>query len=245
MKEPDPAECIFLSAEWRDLVMLNFEVDPGLLRSHVPPGTELDSFGGKTFVSLVGFRFLRTRLFGILPIPFHSNFDEVNLRFYVRRQEGAALRHGVVFIREIVPRRAIANVARLVYGENYTRHPMRHSITTNGSSLNAEYGWQFDGRWCCLCAEASGSPAHPADGSLEQFITEHYWGYTARPGRDSLEYHVTHEPWRVWTADSACFDGDAAALYGQGFGSVLSRKPDSAFIAEGSTVQVFMGRRIS
>lgn len=236
---------VFLSAEWRHLVMLNYEVDPEFLASSVPRGTELDSFGGKTFVSLVGFQFLRTRLLGILPIPFHSNFDEVNLRFYVRHQVEATVRRGVVFIREIVPRRAIAGVARLVYGENYIRHPMRHAIMRNESSLRTEYQWQLDGTWCCLCAEASGSPAHPAEGSLEQFITEHYWGYTARPRRESLEYHVTHEPWRIWTADTACFDGHAAALCGPGFGSVLSRKPDSAFIAEGSAVQVFMGERIS
>lgn len=243
--QPPPAQRVFLSAEWRDLVMLNYEVDPELLRARVPFGTELDSFAGKTFVSLVGFRFLHTKLFGAFPIPFHSNFDEVNLRFYVRRLEGTTPRRGVVFIREIVPRRAIAGVARVVYGENYTPHPMRHSITRNRSTLRTEYQWQFDGTWCCVCAEASGSPVHPAEGSLEQFITEHYWGYTARPSRDSLEYHVTHEPWRFWTADSACFDGDAAALYGPGFGSVLRRKPDSALIADGSRVQVFMGKRIS
>ncbi|HYL68824.1 MAG TPA: DUF2071 domain-containing protein [Candidatus Limnocylindria bacterium] len=245
MKETAPPERVFLSAKWHDLVMLNYEVDPALLAPYVPRGTELDSFGGKTFVSLVGFQFLQTKLFGVLRIPFHTNFDEVNLRFYVRRQEGGTLRRGVVFIREIVPRRAIAGVARLVYGENYSHHPMRHSIMRNGSSLRTEYQWQFDGTWCCLCAEASGGPAHPVEGSLEQFITEHYWGYTARPSRDSLEYRVTHEPWHVWTADTACFDGHAVALYGPGFGSVLSRKPDSAFIADGSAVQVFMGKRIS
>jgi uncharacterized protein len=245
MKEPAPAECIFLSAEWRDLVMLNFEVDPGLLRSHVPPGTELDFFGGKTFVSLVGFRFLRTRLFGILPIPFHSNFDEVNLRFYVRRQEGPTLRRGVVFIREIVPRRAIADVARLLYGENYTRHPMRHSINRDGACYTAEYEWQFKRRWCRLCARAAGTPATPLEGSLEQFITEHYWGYSRKRKGACVEYHVTHVPWQVWTASGAGFEGDGDALYGSGFGDVLCGAPDSAFIADGSAVQVFMGRRIS
>ncbi len=175
MKVPAPGERVFLSAEWRDLVMLNYEEDAGLLSPYITPGTELDSFGGKTFVSLVGFRFLRTKLFGILPIPFHSNFDEVNLRFYVRRQEGAALRRGVVFIREIVPRRAIAGVARLVYGENYTHHAMRHSINKDGACYSAEYEWQFERRWCRLYADTTGIPATPLEGGLEQFITEHHW----------------------------------------------------------------------
>ena len=245
MKETSPQERVFLSAEWRDLAMLNYEVDPRLLTSYVPHGTELDSFGGKTFVSLVGFRFLQTKLFGVISIPFHSNFDEVNLRFYVRRQEGANLRRGVVFIREIVPRRAIADVARLIYGENYTRHPMRHSINRDGAGIAAEYEWQFERRWCHLFAHASGIPGTPLEGSFEQFITEHYWGYSRKRDETCVEYHVSHVPWQVWSAASAGFKGDGDALYGSAFGSVLGRKPDSAFIADGSAVQVFMARRIS
>jgi uncharacterized protein YqjF (DUF2071 family) len=242
MQAPPPNERVFLSAEWRDLVILNYEIRPELVAPLVPDGTQLDFFDGKTYVSLVGFRFRRTKLLGFLPIPFHANFDEVNLRFYVRHGEGSALRRGVVFIREIVPRLAIAQVARLVYGENYTTHPMRHSIRRNGSGVEAEYQWEFNGKWCRLHAQASGTPMRPSAGSLQQFITEHYWGYTARRGGQSIEYHVTHEPWRVWTAPSASFEGDSAALYGPGFGEILRRQPDSAFIAEGSPVLVSRGR---
>ena len=243
MVPPQPNERVFLSAEWRDLVMLNYEVTPDLLAPFIPSGTELDLFNGKTFISLVGFRFLRTKLFGFLPLPFHTNFNEVNLRFYVRRREDGVFRRGVVFIREFVPRRAIAQTARVVYGENYSSHAMRHSISRNATGLSAEYQWQFNGQWCCLCAEASGISAHPNEGSLEQFITEHYWGYTARRDRHSLEYHVTHIPWRVWTATVACFDGDGDALYGRGFGEILRRRPDSAFIADGSPVTVSTGTK--
>jgi len=245
MTQPPPNERVFLSAEWRDLVMLNYEVSPALLAPRIPHGTELDFHAGKTFISLVGFRFLRTRLFGLLALPFHSNFDEVNLRFYVRREEGSTLRRGVVFICEIVPRRAIAQVARVVYGENYTSHPMRHLIGRNGTGFQAEFQWEFKGRWCRLRAEASGSALHPAPGSLEQFITEHYWGYNSRRGGQSIEYHVSHEPWRVWTAASASFVGDGDALYGRGFGEILRRLPDSAFIADGSPVTVSIGRTIT
>jgi uncharacterized protein len=245
MKKPAHSERVFLSAEWRDLAMLNYEIDPRLLTSYIPLGTELDSFEGKTFVSLVGFQFHKTRLFGFLTIPLYSNFDEVNLRFYVRRQEGATLRRGVVFIREIVPRRAIADVARLVYGENYTRHKMRHSISREGAAIKAKYEWQFEGRWCHLYASATGTPAAPLEGSLEQFITEHTWGYSRKRNGACVEYQVSHIPWQVWTATSAGFEGDGTALYGAGFGDVLARQPDSAFIANGSAVQVFTCRQIS
>ena len=239
-----PFERLFLSAEWRDLVMLNYAVEPNLLAAYVPRDTKLDSFNGTTYVSLVGFRFLRTKLFGFLTVPFHSNFDEVNLRFYVRRQESDGIRRGVVFISEIVPRMAIARIARTVYGENYVSYPMRHSIERNGPRVRAAYQWRLNREWCRLRAESSCSPAHPSEGSLNQFITEHYWGYTARPNRASLEYHVSHVPWRVWTAGAASFEGDASALYGPTFAEVLRRSPDSAFIAEGSPVLISTGNQL-
>src|SRR5262245_39598094 len=115
----------FLTAHWCDLAMLNYEVSPAVLSDLIPAGTELDSWGGHTFVSMVGFRFLRTRVLG-LAVPGHSNFDEVNLRFYVRRNAHDGWRRGVVFVKEIVPHRAIAWLARALYNENYVALPMRH-----------------------------------------------------------------------------------------------------------------------
>ncbi len=163
--------------------MLNYEVDPKLLSGYVPPGTVLDSFHGRTYISLVGFRFRRTKLFGFLPIPFHADFDEVNLRLYVRRKEGEESRRGVVFIAEIVPKWAVAQLARAAYGENYVRLPMQHSIHTNGASNAVEYKFQLNGAWCKLHAQSSVAPAPANEGSLEQFITEHYWGYSAQSAK--------------------------------------------------------------
>jgi uncharacterized protein len=231
--------------------MLNYEVDPRLLDEYVPRGTVLDSFLGKTYVSLVGFRFCRTRLFGFLSVPLHSDFEEVNLRFYVHRGEGGENRRGVVFIAEIVPRWAIAATARLVYGENYVSLPMKHRVCAEASKKKATYQWQVKGQvegqvkdqWCQLAAQAIGAPELPREGSLEQFITEHYWGYsTQRSG--SFEYHVSHAPWQVWMSATGGFEGDATALYGAELGRTLQGRPSSAFIAEGSPVTVFRGRRL-
>ena len=240
-----PGERVFLSAEWRDLVMLNYKVPPSLLQRYVPPGTELDFFEGRAFVSLVGFRFLRTKLFGIASLPFHANFDEINLRFYVRREVGGSVRRGVVFIREIVPRAAVAMVARLVYGENYSSFPMRHAINTSAPNAMVRYEWRLGGKWCGLEAQFSGASALAPEGSLEQFITEHYWGYSTRRGGGALEYHVSHVPWRVWASETAGFHGNADALYGPELGAIIRRPPDSAFVADGSPVLVFSGKRIS
>jgi uncharacterized protein YqjF (DUF2071 family) len=233
------ARRIFLSAEWRHLAMLNYAVDRDLLLPYVPFGTELDSFGGQTFVSLVGFRFLRTKVLGV-PVPFHRDFDEVNLRFYVRRREGDVTRRGVVFIREIVPRYAIAGIARVVYNENYVCLPMTHRI----DEAAAEYRWRVKGNWNRMFVRASGEAAVPCEGSCEQFITEHYWGYAVQRDGGAMEYEVEHERWRVWRAGSAGFEGEMTALYGAEFNRILSRTPDSALLAEGSAVVVYAGKRI-
>jgi uncharacterized protein len=225
--------------------MLNYEVDAALLQAQVPRGTQLDSFAGRTLVSLVGFRFLHTRIFGVVRVPFHSNFEEVNLRFYVRRLDASGeVRRAVVFIREIVPKRAVAIMARLAYNENYSCHPMRHRVSAGGAGMRAEYEWRLAGKWLALRAEAEGEPELPSEGSIEQFISEHYWGYSRQRDGGTVEYQVTHPPWRVWRSAKAEFEGDGATMYGAAFGQVLARRPDSAFLAEGSAVSVFAPRPI-
>ena len=224
--------------------MLNYEVEPNLLSRYVPPGTTLDSFQGRTYLSLVGFRFCRTKLLGYLPVPFHTNFDEVNLRFYVRRTEGNEDRRGVVFIAEVVPRCAIAITARLAYVENYTHLPMRHRTERQESSKAVEYQWKVGNKWCRLSAHTVGLPAQPGEGSLEQFITEHFWGYTTQRSGGCTEYHVSHVPWQVWASSEAGFEGEISALYGQEFAAVLQRRPDCAFVADGSPVIVCRGNKV-
>jgi len=233
----------FLTAEWRDLAMLNYEVDPDLLRKLVPFGTELDSWNGTTFLSLVGFRFLKTRVWGV-SLPFHRDFDEVNLRFYVRRSEGAAVRCGVVFVREIVPRRLIAAVARIFYNERYVALPVSHKIRSDGPGLAVEYAWQYRPSRNTISATANGTLLLPENGSQEQFITEHYWGYAAQKDGGCMEYQVQHPPWKVRTATNAKFEGDVKELYGREFDAVLKNPPQSAFLAEGSAVSVHRGVRL-
>jgi hypothetical protein len=236
-------ESIFLTAEWRELVMLNYEVDGSLLKQYVPAGTELDIWNGKVFVSLVGFLFLNTRVFGV-PIPLHRNFEEVNLRFYVRRRVHDEVRRGVVFIREIVPRFAIATVARVFYNENYVSLPMSHRIQNSSKQKTVEYSWKTKTGVSRIGLSTAGEPELPAPGSEEQFITEHYWGYAAQRRAGCTEYRVAHSPWRVWRAASAQFEGDMAAHYGSELAQVLQGLPASAFLAEGSNVTVYRGRKL-
>jgi len=239
-----PKSARFLTAEWRWLAMLNYEVDPKLLLPLVPAGTELDWWQGRTFLSLVAFRFLNTRVAG-LAIPFHRNFDEVNLRFYVRRADGAQVKRGVVFMKEFVPRRAIAWVARAFYNENYVALPMDHRIDIGEGTVTAEYCWKFSGRVNRVAVRAAGRSAVPASGSQEEFITEHYWGYATQRDSGTMEYEVEHPQWRVWSASDFSVEADFKTLYGVKLGEALHQRPASAFLAEGSAVTVYRGRRIA
>ena len=215
--------------------MVNYEVDPALLVPLVPRGTELDTWNGATYASIVAFRFQGTRMLGI-PIPLHRDFEEVNLRFYVRRRSGAELRRGVVFIREIVPRRAVAALARWLYNEPYRALPMRSSVETT-PHLSVQYSWRFSGAWHTIAAQAGQPLALPAVGSFEQFIAEHYWGYTRQRDGSTIEYHVTHAPWAVAPAESYRIDADLGLVYEPALAARLV-KPASVFLAAGSPVTV-------
>jgi uncharacterized protein YqjF (DUF2071 family) len=235
---------IFLSAQWRNLVMLNWQIEPSLLSDHVPAGTELDFFEGRTFVSIVGFQFLQTSLLGI-PIPFHRNFEELNLRIYVRREESEEIKRGVAFISEIVPKWAIAATARQFYNENYIALKMEHRLDQDADAQTLEYRWKHADRWNRLGARSVGEPNELQTGSIEEFIAEHYWGYSEQRDRTTFEYRVRHDPWRVWQAEDIEFDCDTKALYGETFAEVLAGPPDSAFIAKGSPVTVSFPQRLT
>jgi hypothetical protein len=244
---------VFLTAEWRHLALLNYEVEPALLEPHVPPGLALDFWHGKTYVSLVGFVFRRARLCGI-PIPFHRNFPEVNLRFYVKRDLPDGERRGVVFLKEIVPRRAVAWVARTFFGESFVALPMRAAIAADerfaGIPRHVRFEWQFAEDEYSLEVAGSARPHYPPADSLEEFIIDHHWGYSkARRSNGGpagcTEYAIERPRWMIRPAERALFTGDAAALYGRDFAEVLARPADVAFLVDGAAVRVLRGTRLT
>jgi uncharacterized protein YqjF (DUF2071 family) len=220
--------------------MANYEVDPILLRALVPNGTELDLWSGRCFVSVVGFQFLHTRVLGV-SVPFHRDFEEVNLRFYVKRIVDGETRRGVVFVKEIVPRRLLAWVANTVYNEKYVALPMSHDDRIADASRRLVYSWRQDREWSRIAVTLEGEAYLPGEASEEAFITEHYWGYTAQRDGSTLEYQVEHPRWRVWKAGNTEFVCDVASLYGRAFVPFLNRAPSSCFVADGSEIVVRRG----
>ena len=230
----------FLTARWQDLIMANYAVDPSLLAPRVPRGTDLDLQDGKCFVSLVGFMFLDTRILG-LPIPFHVNFEEVNLRFYNKREADGETRRAVCFVKEIVPRFAIATVARVVYGEPYQCWSMGHTRT----ETNVSYSWKKADCKNHLEVDIGENLGVPNSGSHGEFIIEHYWGYTDRGGGRVDEYKVEHPKWELFSVKNEQIDVDFGGTYGDEFAFLADEKPYSVLLAKGSEVAVYKGKRIS
>lgn len=219
--------------------MVNYEVDPSLLAGRVPHGTSLDLYDGRCFVSLVGFMFLNTRVLG-LPIPYHVNFEEVNLRFYVKREMPGEIRRGVCFIKEIVPKPAIAFVAQKLFGEPYEAARM----------------WNYNdaGKVSYRCINFKGVNSIkvtrgdklgvPAADSHEEFIVEHYWGYTKRGEKRTDEYKVEHAKWDLYATRHPRIKVNFAGWYGKEFAFLKDETPYSVLLAKGSEISVSFGQKI-
>ena len=232
----------FLNAQWRKLIMANYAVDPKVLKPYVPFETELDTWNGTCYVSLVGFMFVDTRMLK-LRIPFHVNFEEINLRFYVKYKDTQGYKRGVVFIKEIVPRPALTLVANMLYNENYETMKTRHYWVKSDDCLRVEYGWRKE-EWNSLKVTADINPVDIAEGSEEEFITEHFWGYTRINDRMTSEYEVAHPRWQIYPVKEYGIDVDFGKVYGSNFAFLSDAEPISVYLAEGSEIIVKQGRKL-
>ncbi len=233
----------FLTAEWRKLALANYDVDPNLLKPYLPHGTELDIWKGRCYVSLVGFMFQKVKVLG-LRIPFHTEFEEVNLRFYVRHFSEGEWKRGVVFINEFVPKTAIALVANTIYKEHYKAMPMRHSWQKGPASQEVQYDWKMGGQWHSFKIEADAKSQPMLPGSEAEFITEHYWGYSRQGATKTIEYQVTHPRWEVYEVKSHQIQVDFAKNYGEEFRLLNGLEPTSVMLAAGSPITVESRRRL-
>lgn len=224
----------FLSASWNNLFLATYPVAPDLLAPRLPPGLELDTRDGQAFVSLVAFEFLRTRVLGV-PWPGYRNFAELNLRFYVRHGD----ERGVVFVREFVPQRLVAWLARRLYNEPYLAAPLSSFRTDDDAGRTLEYRLCFAGREHRLRVTGDKPSYLPGPSTPEHFFKEHHWGFgTTRRGR-TLRYRVEHPEWEVFPIRSYEIDLDWAAVYGAEWGFLSKATPCSAVFAAGSPVRVY------
>ena len=227
----------FLSAKWNNLIIANYIISPEYLLKYLPVGTEIDIWEDKCYVSLVGFMFKDTKVLGF-KIPKHTNFEEVNLRFYVKRFENGAWKRGVVFIKEIVPKNAITFIANSLYKEHYQTRKMRHQITENETSKLFNYQWKVDGKWNTIKVETQKEYKEIEIDSEAEFITEHYFGYTKYNDNTTFEYEVKHPRWEQLEVKNCMVKVDFKKNYGADFEILQNAKPVSVLLAKGSQIKV-------
>lgn len=237
-------EKTFLKAHWKNLALINYEIDAEVLEKHLPKGTEIDFYNGKCYVSLVGFLFQDTKLLGF-KIPFHINFEEVNLRFYVKRFENNEWKRGVVFIKEIVPKHTLTLVANTIYKEHYQTLPMHHEIKNDETTTKYTYQWKFANKWNIINVKAKNELLPIKENSEAEFICEHYFGYTKFNKSTTFEYEVKHPRWEQYEVLNAKIDVDFKNVYGEDFANLENKKPCSVILAKGSEVSVENKRKLS
>ncbi|HEU5060926.1 MAG TPA: DUF2071 domain-containing protein [Kofleriaceae bacterium] len=229
-----------LAGHVRFAAFVNYDVDRRVLEPLVPAGTELDTWEGRALVSLVAFEMTDNRLLGV-PLPFARAYDQINLRFYVRRPlAGGSWRRGVVFLRELVPVPALVAGARLLYRERYERQPVSARVRPPDPARpgRAVYRWRRHDQLHRLAVDFT-PPLHlPEEGTLERFLSERHWGYASPADDVTREYRVEHPPWRIWQARAARLSPATAGSFGHRFERALAGEPAAAFVAEGSRMRL-------
>lgn len=234
----------FMNTEWRKLIMINYIIDPRLLEPFLPAETEIDTFNNKVYISLVGMMFYDTRVIKI-PIPFHTTFPEVNLRFYVRRKVNDHYRKGIVFIKEIVPKPILAVMANLLYKEHYVAMPMNNVNRVTGNQLHVGYEWKYKNHWNKMEVKAGTESIPWREGTEEEFINDRLWGYTAESALLTREYYVEHPRWNMYPVLQHTLDCDFEQLYGKPFAELAHQAPASVYLCEGSATTVFTNHQLS
>ena len=224
----------FLRAVWSNLCLVTYQVDDEILSPRLPPGFRLDKLDGHAFVSLVAFDFLQTRVKGIA-WPWHVNFPEINLRFYVVAPDG---RRGVMFIRELVPRPAIAWIAKAIYNEPYAATWMRSAVEKTPERIEVVHNWRWRGEDHRLRVTSRIQSRMPEQGSVEHFFKEHQWGFGVTHRGATLAYEVRHPHWEVHDVLDYDVQSNLGQLYGDEFAQLQHATPFSVVHAVGSAVEV-------
>jgi len=229
----------FLTARWCHLFLANYPVPAALLQARLPPGLTLDQRDGQAFVSLVAFQFLDTRVLGV-PWPGFRDFAELNLRYYVRRGD----ERGVVFVREFVPQRLTAWVARVLYNEPYQAAPLTGRVQDAGAHVTAAYALDYAGQRHAIRVTGSKPAVRPAETSAEHWFKEHHWGYGVTRGGKLIRYRVEHPVWDVYPVTDFQIQLDWAAVYGPEWQVLQHEQPASTVFAVGSAIRIFAGETI-
>ena len=115
----------------------------------------------------------------------------------MKRLNGTELKRGVVFISEVVPHKIVSFLANKLYKEHYSTAKMASSILVENEIKQIKYTWQSQSQMYSIDTSFFDKQDDIEPNSLEEFIYEHYYGFTKVSARETWEYKVNHPRWQT------------------------------------------------
>ncbi len=236
-----------IAARWRNVVILSWPVEDGLLVPFLPDGLALDRWHGTAYISLVCLFMENLRVLGLPTVP--RKFAELNLRFYVRQAHGSDDRKGVVFLRQMVSSRLVAFAGRVLFREPMLAIPMTYKCgpperEDQRDRQRVYYHWVDGGHDGGLRVTADGHSYFAEPGSLDEFLTDRHWGYNRTSGGRLRAYRISRERWPLVPVIDHELRCDPESLYGPGIGGVMADPAPSVLLALGSKTQVHLPAKL-
>jgi uncharacterized protein YqjF (DUF2071 family) len=174
--------------EWHENLFLHWEADPDLVAKLLPSGLVVDILNGRTWISVIAFTVRNLRLRNLPPLPFISNFHEVNLRVYVKR-DGIP---GIYFLSIEAQKLLPVLFARLLFGLPYNKAKMIRTDSTYYSKTDSRY----------IVFDTAYSPGSPIQNKTQAdlWLTERHSLYQER-NRKMYRLDIHHRAWKLQTLD--------------------------------------------
>lgn len=216
---------------------MNYIISPEILENYLPAYTIIDYFKGNCFTSLVGFPFRNVEIAG-MKIPFYTDFEEINLRFYVKRFDGTTWRKGTVFISEIANKSALKFLANSFLHEKYQTLETRQEIKENSELIETKYSWRTWMNWQFLNLISEKPSESVAEGTEAHFIMDRSSGYQKYDTATTNEYGISHPKWNIYPIRSFDINVDFEESFDSNFPVLNETLPHSVILARGSSVAV-------
>jgi uncharacterized protein YqjF (DUF2071 family) len=179
---------------WGKLLFMHWRIDVELLRPMIPERLKLDTFDGEAWIGVVPFTMWDVRASFTPPIPWLSEFHELNVRTYVH-YEGVP---GVWFLSLDANSSVAVLGARTVFNLPYFN--ARIDLKQEGSSIDYSLRRTDEPPAVYEASWTIGEKLGQSDpDSLDFFLTERYCLYAAR-GKRLNRLRIHHRPWVLFEA---------------------------------------------
>jgi len=201
------SEPALLSMVWRDALFAHWDVSPDRIAETLPDRLTVDTHDGRAFLGVVPFVMADISPRGV---PVGLRFGELNLRTYVRAEDGT---RGIYFYNLDADDRLGVFFARTLFQLPYYRAEI--DVEREGRQVRFQSRRVGEGEPAAFDATygPAGDRFEAEPGTLPHFLTERYRFYTE--GERSLFYgDIDHGPWPLAEATAEIQENDLFRVNG-------------------------------